>query len=115
MIGAIVKLVDLQPHWCGMNGWSSPEQFFVGLTYLCPHCMTQRLGVMFANPIDPANLRERYGWTWDVGTAYGQNVWQRTGDTFETLTLVPSVDCSASGHWHGTITNGEVIPDARTA
>jgi hypothetical protein len=33
-------------------------------------------------------------------------LWQRTGETFETLTLTPSVDCSAWGHWHGFITNG---------
>lgn len=34
--------------------------------------------------------------------------WQRHGDTFEAMTLMPSVDASASGHWHGFITNGEI-------
>lgn len=34
--------------------------------------------------------------------------WHRTGDTFETLTLTPSIDASAYGHWHGFITRGEV-------
>jgi hypothetical protein len=33
--------------------------------------------------------------------------WQRTGDTFENLTLSPSLDFSARGEWHGSITNGE--------
>ena len=30
------------------------------------------------------------------------------GETFETLTLTPSVDASAAGHWHGHVTDGEV-------
>ncbi len=39
------------------------------------------------------------------------NVWKRgSGDTFETLTLTPSIDANVdiAGHWHGFITNGEV-------
>jgi hypothetical protein len=36
-------------------------------------------------------------------------VWTRAaGDTFETLTLSPSIDASPAGHWHGFIQNGEV-------
>lgn len=38
----------------------------------------------------------------------GSFKWEREGDTFETLTLKPSVDASGWGHWHGWITNGEV-------
>lgn len=34
--------------------------------------------------------------------------WQRQGDTFETLTLAPSIDASRAGHWHGFIQNGEI-------
>jgi hypothetical protein len=26
------------------------------------------------------------------------------------LTVTPSIDASKSGHWHGHITNGEVVP-----
>jgi hypothetical protein len=37
----------------------------------------------------------------------GAILWQRTGETFETLSLMPSVDCSKWGHWHGFLTNGE--------
>lgn len=35
-------------------------------------------------------------------------LWTRTGDTFETLTLSPSVDASRSGCWHGFVQGGEI-------
>lgn len=35
-------------------------------------------------------------------------VWARAGETFETLTLSPSVDASRAGCRHGFVTNGEV-------
>jgi len=34
--------------------------------------------------------------------------WDRQGDTFDTLTLLPSIDFSGKGHWHGHITNGVI-------
>ena len=63
----------------------------------------QYLGVWFANPIDggppaPPDIMPKPRW-------------QRTGDTFETISLSPSIDASSAdcgGHWHGWITNGEV-------
>ncbi len=36
------------------------------------------------------------------------SAWTRTGDDFATMTCTPSIDASASGHWHGFITNGEI-------
>jgi hypothetical protein len=56
--------------------------------------------VAFANPLDggPPHI------------SLGEPTWQRTGDTFETLTLSPSIlrtrpyGCG----WHGFITDGEV-------
>jgi len=44
--------------------------------------------------------------TFEVPMGY---LWQRTGETFEDMTLSPSIDASNSGHWHGHITNGEVL------
>ncbi len=32
----------------------------------------------------------------------------KDGPIFETMTITPSIDASASGHWHGFITNGEI-------
>jgi hypothetical protein len=34
--------------------------------------------------------------------------WQRTGDDFATMSITPSIDASACGHWHGFITNGQI-------
>lgn len=33
-------------------------------------------------------------------------LWTRRGETFETLTLSPSVDASRAGHWHGFVSGG---------
>jgi hypothetical protein len=73
-----MRLVDLQPRWGtdGTRRWVS---------FLCPHCRTQRLSV----PV-------------------GAGGWQASGETFDTLTLTPSVDVGGFGHWHGFITNGEI-------
>lgn len=36
-------------------------------------------------------------------------IWNLQGqEDFETLTLTPSIDASASGHWHGYIRNGQI-------
>lgn len=74
----------------------------MGVTFECPvhpggAC---RQGVWFANPIDG-------------GPPYGGagHLWQRAGDTFDTLALRPSIhahDTDAQGtrtgtHWHGFI------------
>lgn len=76
----------------------------MGITFECPrHHHTPHedfLGVWFANPIDGGPPAPPDG----TNTAR----WQRAGDTFETLTLTPSVDCSQVGCWHGFIRNGEI-------
>jgi hypothetical protein len=34
--------------------------------------------------------------------------WSFEGNDFATMTVMPSIDASASGNWHGFITNGEI-------
>jgi len=90
-------LTELDPNW-----WTTiAGRTGMGLTFLCPHCKTQYLGVWFSNPLDGGAQA-----TPDLNPAPR---WLRTGDTFETLTLTPSIDASASGHWHGHIHNGEIV------
>jgi hypothetical protein len=36
------------------------------------------------------------------------HLWTRTGETFETLSLSPSVDASPAGCWHGFVQNGGI-------
>jgi len=92
----------------------APERHGVGVSFLCPcaPCAAKRTGskdtdfylrvfVGLANPLDggPAHdPREGAQWT-------------RTGDTFETLTLRPSILRSEERHgcgWHGFVTDGRV-------
>ncbi|HKC40600.1 MAG TPA: DUF6527 family protein [Gemmatimonadales bacterium] len=69
------------------------------------HRKGHRCAVPFANPLDGAAP--------ETGR---RHLWQRTGETYETLTLQPSVDYTRLDNgemrdptcWHGFITNGEV-------
>lgn len=109
-----MKLTDLDPRWAmdadiviGGVARHYPDRHGMCVTFECPHCVdreqrtgdkrVQRLGVWFNNPID--NLPP---------TDDATHLWQRTGESFENLTLSPSVDASSDGHWHGHITNGEI-------
>lgn len=76
----------------------------MGLTLRCPckpDCQ-QRLAIWFANPVDGGSAAPLNP------DGVGNYRWQRVGDTFETLSLHPSVDFSKVGHWHGHISNGNV-------
>ncbi len=87
-----MRLIELDPHWIAEEGRQGQ-----GIHFECPHCRETRIGVYFKNPIDGGT------------PAKDRLLWQRAGDTFETLTLTPSIDASKFGHWHGHVTNGEII------
>lgn len=88
-----MRLEELAPAWLGtLDGRSG-----TGVSFDCPCCRARRLHVMFAEPLDGGAPVRGHG-----------PLWQRTGDTFETLTLTPSIDASSDGHWHGFITAGLV-------
>lgn len=105
------KLIDLKPHWIGLQGWSSDAAFYVGVSFLCPHCDSslpehgpnrrRRLAVMFWPPIDPEGMLGR---VFDLPSNGGHQ--RVSGETFETLTLHPSVGFDSIGHWHGMLQNG---------
>jgi hypothetical protein len=108
-----MRLADLHPRWIGDH--DAPPDAKQGVGFECPHCRSVRLCVWFANPICPnppvdpaaANLRQAtHGHLADHHM--GDQHWQRTGDTFETLTLSPSIDCSRFGHWHGHVQDGAI-------
>lgn len=103
-----MKLTDLNPSWVGAggegvtrNGQPVPKRHGVGVQFDCPCGCEMPCYVAFANPLDG-------------GAPYtdpGQPAWQRAGETFETLTLTPSIlrarDKGGCG-WHGFITYGAV-------
>lgn len=89
------KLVDLNPTFWRYHGI---DREGMGVIFDCP-CGSEscewggKISVPFANPLDggqPQNTEKCH--------------WQRTGDTFETMTLSPSIHCV--GHWHGWLRNG---------
>lgn len=100
-------MIELNPRWVG-TGQPGNGLIIHGITFDCPHCRTQRLGVVFKNAIDPEGWIER-----GVTRHHDKNEWDRTGDTFETLTLSPSIDTQSGvefeGHWHGFIRDGNVV------
>ena len=98
-----MRLVELDPHWtCDTLGRHGQ-----GISFECPVHRDHRLAVMFSNPVDglPACGESKY-------------LWQRTGETWDDLTLGPSIDASANmvcnkgtiqtPCWHGLIKSGEV-------
>ena len=96
-------------HQSGKLYVPAPERHGVGISFLCPCpiCVEKRTGdpdedyylrvfVSFKNPLDggpPHDPRPKAQW-------------DRTGETFETLTLRPSILRLGGCAWHGFITNG---------
>lgn len=100
-----MRLIDLNPRWVGIVGWSSDSIYHIGVTFNSP-LTGKRLAVLFVPPIDPDGLAQKYGWN---HTPFpDQNYWSRRGDTFENLDLSPSIDFSKHGEWHGHIIGGEI-------
>ena len=56
-----------------------------------------RLAVAFDNPLDGGRPYSFPGFL----------LWHREGENFETLTLERNI--SATGHWRGSISDGEVV------
>lgn len=94
------KLVDLHPAWGG-GVFDGVARRGISLQFACPclaeSCPWGTISVWFANALD------------GLPTLVGgpRTRWQRTGDTFETLTLSPSIHCV--GHWHGWLKDGVLV------
>jgi hypothetical protein len=97
-----MRLTDLNPRWIGFKD----ATLHYGVSFDCPTDRNRRLVVHFQPPIDPEGWLQRGV---AIPTDREQFVWNRQGDTFETLTLSPSVDASKYGLWHGHIRNGEIV------
>jgi hypothetical protein len=103
-----MRLVDLNPRWIGRGGTGVsdaqgnpvPHRPAIGLMFNCPCGCKIPCFVHMANPLD--GLPPESG---------GAPTWTRTGEDFETLTLIPSILRSrgCEKQWHGWITNGEII------
>lgn len=98
-----MKLAELDPRWYVLEE-NGPK---VGLTFECPHCRKERLGIAFHHQgheaIEDAYIRAHS----DQGNNHNY-IWTESGEDISNVTITPSIDASASGHWHGWITNGEI-------
>lgn len=96
-----MRLSELSPRWYAVDGVRA------GLSFRCPHCPESgyRLAVAVSGAgcsmdPEPDNPRQE---------AASSHVWTATaGDGFDDLSLTPSIDASAFGHWHGHITDGAI-------
>lgn len=97
-----MKLTDLDPQWLG-------ENMFM---FKCPHCVVAR-------PEAPDWLtcknvamsqKDQYkmieGQRRVIVLTKPDAVWSWTTRDFSTMSVHPSIDASASGNWHGFITDG---------
>jgi hypothetical protein len=99
-----MRLLDLNPRWFVLEEGGP----IVGLGFQCPHCLIQRLSVLFHHSGASAAGEDQYIRAHHGGAA-DRFIWDLPGQQdFETLTLTPSIDASKSGHWHGFITGGEI-------
>lgn len=109
-----MKLIDLNPIFASYGGSGVsradgspiPETKGVGVIFDCPCGVKDedhRCFVIFKNPIGPGPGVDGTDWY-----AHSKG-WQRTGETFETLTLTPSIQRLEYCRWHGWITAGETI------
>src|SRR5690349_419978 len=85
VLGGRMRLKELNPQWLASGGEGvtiaatgepSPRREGVALWFDCPCGCGDQVGVPILNPIDGGPCMERG--------------WQRTGETFDDLTLTPS-------------------------
>lgn len=100
-----MRLADLNPRFVGAggegvsdkNGNPVPRRSGVGITFDCPCGCGDRVFASFDNPIDGGP---------PLGDA--RPLWSRTGESFDEMTLRPSILRIDGCGWHGWITNGEI-------
>lgn len=99
-----MKLTDLEPRFYVTHEGGTP----VGISFDCPHCRGSGPRLAIAIHMDGTNFDpdpEN-----DQQFPAGEHIWSiASGSDFSDLSLTPSVDASATGHWHGYVTNGEIV------
>jgi len=105
-----MNLTDCHPRWETIPNWSSPSLFAVGLIFTCPVCRYPVL-CHFKPSLDPDGLQAKYEWP-DFPAQDGGSQWARSGDSFETLSLAPSINNDRAGCGHWTLANGQLTESA---
>lgn len=100
-----MRLDELEPYWV------HPHIF----VFRCPHCRVKFPGreewlsckrVVMSLSMQ-ADLFECFGLErYRPVACRAEMAWGFNSNDFATMSVTPSLDASASGHWHGYITNG---------
>lgn len=105
-----MRLSELEPRWL------TPNLFI----FDCPHCVgiitDKKARLTCKNVVMPFNeqyylFEKLYGEGWNhlIVGCKDDMAWGFSTTDFETITVTPSLDASASGHWHGNIQNGNIV------
>ena len=99
-----MKLSELEPQWLSENMFA----------FLCPHCsgiwLTCKNAVMehkVQRDLAAAAGLEA-GPPYMIVLSAKNTTWTWNTLNFEIMSVTPSIDASASGHWHGFITQGKI-------
>lgn len=106
-----MKLIELNPQWMGSGGEGVSQLDPTTGTYV-PAPRHEGVGVLLDCPCGNRDESHQLYVPFDValdGSTSTERGWHRVGDTFDTLTLTPSIRRIGGCGWHGFITNGEVI------
>ncbi len=96
-----MRLLDLEPRGFAVDG------FRCGFSFECPCCLGTGRGSRLAVVV------HHKGHEFEEDRLIkaklpNEHIWTIDGDDFATLSVTPSIDASAHGHWHGFITQGVV-------
>lgn len=99
-----MRLRDLMPRWIHAN-------LFV---FLCPHCrdvfLSCKNAVMSTHAQCEITQRDAVGLNGVTVVLCKEScTWAIAGSDFDSMTITPSLDASASGHWHGNVTAGAIV------
>jgi hypothetical protein len=99
-----MRLMDLMPRWL------HPNLF----TFLCPHCqevfLTCKSAVMSHEEQCAVTERDAVGLQGVTVVLCKEScAWAISGTDFDTMTVTPSLDASAAGHWHGFLREGAIV------
>jgi hypothetical protein len=104
-----MKLIELNPRWIGSGGEGvfkkkedgtlepAIQREGVAIGFNCPCGCESKVCIHLENPIDGGPPLK------------SQNLWRRTGEAFETLTLHPSLQRVDGCKSHFLVKNGEIV------
>lgn len=98
-----MRLIELEPRWISSH-------VFV---FLCPHCHSIWLtckNLVMSNKEQYELYEKEFGEDWNkkVVPSKVDYAWLISTRDFNTMTVSASINANSSGHWHGSIVNGNI-------